>query len=272
MKKLSPKKYSILGCGWLGLPFAENLIQNNYLVNGSTTSVEKLEILENKGIQSFLIQIKNDKQNKNLPNFLAADLLLIDVPFGKQKENFKAYEQLAVAIEKSTIQKVVFISSTSIYNDTNSVLTEEVPFDINPPKKLLVDLENLFLNHTGFKTTVIRFAGLIGGTRNPSNFFKEGRIVQNGLAPINLIHLDDCIQIIKLISEGNYGGEIFNAAADTHPTKKEFYTSARLLQQKTPATFLENKDFSYKIISNKKIKDKLNYTFIHPDLMEMLKA
>lgn len=32
------KTISILGCGWLGLPLAKKLVENQWIVNGSTTS------------------------------------------------------------------------------------------------------------------------------------------------------------------------------------------------------------------------------------------
>ena len=271
MKTLSPKKYSILGCGWLGLPLAEHFMQNNHTVHGSTTSAEKLALLEDKGIVPFLLRIENNGTPKELENFLMSAVLIISVPFGKQKEHFEAYRKLAMAVQNFPIEKVIFISSTSVYSDTNAVVTEDITFEINPAKKILVDLENLFLQHKGFETTVIRFSGLIGGSRNPGNFFKEGRTVQNGLAPINLIHLEDCIEIIKRVAEGNFGGEIFNAAADSHPTRKEFYTSATIKAGKTPATFVENEDFRYKIISNEKLKKMLGYEFIHGDLKKLVR-
>lgn len=263
-------KFSILGCGWLGLPLAKHLVTLNHTVQGSTTTFEKTKELDANGIIPFVLKIENDSSSENLGSFLTADILVIAVPFSQQKNNFKAYENLALAVEKSTIKKVIFISSTSVYSDTNAEVFEDVPFEVNPPKKILVELENLFLNHSGFATNILRFSGLIGGTRQPGNFFKEGRIVQNGLAPINLIHLDDCIKIIKILAEENFEQEIFHASADTHPTRKEFYTAAARLQQKNPATFIENSDFSYKIINSEKLKRKLGYSFIHPNLMELL--
>ena len=263
-------KYSILGCGWLGFPLAQHLVENKNTVYGSTTSIEKLELFSKSSITPFLIQINNNKIEGEIKRFLESDTLIIDVPFGKQRENFKGYQKLALLIEKSSVQKVVFISSTSVYSDTNGIVTESDAFIINPAKKILVDLENLFLNHNGFKTTVIRFSGLIGGTRNPGNFFKEGRVVKNGLAPINLIHLDDCIEIIHKISTANLQGEIFNACADSHPTRKEFYTAASNLIGNVPAKFLNNADFCYKIISNKKLKKKFAYKFKYPDLLKYL--
>jgi nucleoside-diphosphate-sugar epimerase len=262
--------YSILGCGWLGFPLAQHFIANKNTVYGSTTSSEKLELFSDSNITPFLIKIDNNEIEGEIDTFLESDTLIIDVPFGKQKENFKGYQTLAFLIEKSSIKKVIFISSSSVYSDTNGIITEDDDFIVNPPKQGLVDLENLFLHQKGFETIVIRFSGLIGGNRNPGNFFKEGRIVKNGLAPINLIHLEDCIEIIHRISNSKLRGHVFNASADTHPTRKEFYTAASISNGNIPAAFLTNKDFSYKIISSKKLKNKLNYQFKHADLLKLL--
>lgn len=263
-------KYSILGCGWLGFPLGKYLVENGHEVKGSTTSPEKTALFKKEGISPFLLTIENGMHTKTLSTFLEADILVIAVPFGRQKEHFEAYQNLAKQMATAPVQKVVFISSTSVYSNTNDTVAEDAPFQPNPAKQGLLDLENLFLQHPGFQTTVIRFSGLIGGNRNPGNFFKEGRTVQNGLAPINLIHLDDCIRIISLLEEKNCWDTILNAAADSHPTRKEFYTAATLKMGKTPATFLENKDYEYKIISSEKLKSKLNYTFVHSDLMKLV--
>ena len=64
-------KISILGCGWLGLPLAKALIGNGFSVKGFTTSVDKITLLENAGITTFLIDIGeneikgNFQSNKN---------------------------------------------------------------------------------------------------------------------------------------------------------------------------------------------------------------
>lgn len=263
-------KYSILGCGWLGLPLAKHLIKKNHLVKGSTTTFEKIGILNEQKIHAFQIIIENNEIIGNVDTFLKADILIIDVPFGKQKDNYSGYQSLAKKIAKSAIAKVIFISSTSVYSDTNSTVKEDENLAVNPAKQILVDLENLFLNHDGFDTCILRFSGLIGGARNPGNFFKEGRIVKNGLAPINLIHLDDCIAIIEKLSLSSLKGKVYNAAADTHPTRKDFYSLASIKKGNTPADFLTNEDYSYKIVSNEKLKHELKYTFIHPDLLQLL--
>lgn len=55
MVNIKNNTISILGCGWFGLALAKKLIGLNYSVKGSTTSQEKLAILQAENIQPFLV-------------------------------------------------------------------------------------------------------------------------------------------------------------------------------------------------------------------------
>ncbi|MDO6736655.1 NAD(P)H-binding protein [Wenyingzhuangia sp. 2_MG-2023] len=266
---MKSKVFSVLGCGWLGLPLAEALIEDDFTVKGSTTSVEKCELLLSKDIQPYVLIIDEDIEG-NLEHFLQADILFINVPFRKQKPFLKNYKKLVNAIEISSVEHVVFISSTSVYPDVNGEVTEDMHFDVNPAKKELIAFENLFLDNPNFNTTIIRFAGLIGGTRNPGNFFKDDRIVENALAPVNLIHLEDCIGIVKATVKQQKWNVTYNAAASTHPSKASYYKKATEQLGKKPATFVEELK-TFKVVSNQKLIKELNYKFVYPDLIEGLK-
>lgn len=265
---MKQKSFSVLGCGWLGLPLATAFLEKGFIVKGSTTSVSKCETLLEKGIQPYVLSI-DDEIDGNLTHFLQTDILFINVPFRKQKSFLNTYKTLLKEIEKSTVTHVIFISSTAVYLDTNKEITEDEGFEINPAKKDLLVFEELFKNNSNFKTTIIRFAGLIGGTRNPGNFFKEGRVVKNALTPINLIHLEDCIGIVQEIVSQEKWNTTYNAAASTHPTKAAYYKKATEQMNLPLAEFIEELD-SFKIISNQKLLKDLNYTFVHPDLLESL--
>jgi nucleoside-diphosphate-sugar epimerase len=166
-------KFSVLGCGWLGLPLAEFLVKKEFLVKGSTTSREKLPLLKSKKIHPYLIEISNQSSSDSLEDFLQTDVLFVNIPFGQQKENLQAYIDLIPKIEKSSVQKVIFVSSTSVYADTNGTITDTENFKINPAKQRLIDLENLFRNNKHFDCTVLRFSGLVGGSRNPGNWLRS---------------------------------------------------------------------------------------------------
>ena len=90
------KQISILGCGWLGLPLAKSLIANGFSVNGSTTSKEKISILEKSGVNPFMISLSAEvvleETITSIENFLSnSKLLVIDIPpklRGDSNENF----------------------------------------------------------------------------------------------------------------------------------------------------------------------------------------
>jgi len=87
---------------------------------------------------------------------------------------------------------------------------------------------------------------------------------------VNLIHLDDCVEIISKIIEHNVTGEIFNVVSDAHPLKRELYTkAASLMGVEAPKFSVYNTTFR-KIVSNAKLKKRLNYKFKYPDPQKYL--
>lgn len=250
--------YSILGSGWLGIPLAMKLINDGVTVKGSTRSEDKLTHLKELNILPFIVDIEDGISNSD---FFNTDVLLIMIT----SKEISAYENLVSQIEKSGIKKVIFISSTSVYPRNNKVYTEE---DETIDDALLVRVEELFRRNSNFKTTIIRFAGLYGGKRQPGNWFTEKEIPQpDGF--VNMIHRDDCIAIISKIIEKDVFGETFNACADHHPTRKEFYKEARKNLGKPEPKFKKEAGLKFKKISPKKLMNTLDYEFIHNNLLQL---
>lgn len=256
------KKVSILGCGWLGTPLALQLLQSGYKVAGSTTTAHKIETLSSFGIDAYLIRI--DQLSDQVQDFLDADVLIVNIPW----KTISDFENLIREIEKSRIKKIIYISSTSVFAEGNQIVTEETPLNDSP----LARIEELFRNNGHFQTTILRFGGLIGATRQAARFFKPSQKVQNGDAPVNMIHQDDCIAIISLVLSKESWGETFNCCTDNHPTKREFYTKAAQDMGLVPAIFEDTGSTKYKIVSNEKVKAVLHYTFIHHDLLNLPKT
>ncbi|MDI1254604.1 MAG: SDR family oxidoreductase [Flavobacterium sp.] len=261
------KNISILGCGWLGFPLAQKLLQSGYAVKGSTTSPEKIALLKNSGISPFLISLEADGIQGTIGDFLSkSEILIINIPpklRGPEAENFVSKINFLVPkIEKSNIEKVIFISSTSVYADDNSIVTEttkSIP-DTESGKQLL-EAESLLQKNPNFNTTILRFGGLIGDDRHPVKFLAGRENIDNPEAPINLIHQEDCISIILKIIEADCWNEIFNAAAPFHPSRKDYYSAKALQMQMELPKFNEKPSFGKTIDSQKLIKI-LNYNFI----------
>jgi len=254
---MNPKQsISILGCGWLGLPLAKELLDKGFEVKGSTTSSNKLDQLSKVGIDPFLVHI-GDKTS-SAKNFFNTEILVVCIP-SKDVNNFKL---VIKQIENAKIEKVIFVSSTSVYQNTNKVVTENSPTRSTE----LIQIENSFKNNTHFKTTILRFGGLIGYDRQPGTFHKEGKIIANPEGFVNLIHRVDCIQIIEQIIIKNIWNNTFNACMDSHPSRREFFTSERLKFTDSKTLFDEASISSYKIISSNKLKNSMAYNFIFDDL------
>lgn len=117
------------------------------------------------------------------------------------------------------------MSSTSVYGDDNDFVSEET---ITNPEtesgKQLLLAEALLQNNKNFETTILRFGGLIGEDRHPVKFLAGKENLENPDTPINLIHLYDCISIIKEIINQSKWNEVFNAVAPFHPSREEYYT------------------------------------------------
>ncbi|MFC5284201.1 SDR family NAD(P)-dependent oxidoreductase [Pedobacter alpinus] len=267
------KRIAIIGCGWLGFPLAKHFQKNGYLVNGSTTNINKLQLLAENNIAPFLIQLPNTIDENSLAHFLNADLLIINVPPGRSEEKGANYgdkmEHLKTEVLKSNIKKIIFISSTSVYDENNGWHTEESNSFANTASGLrMLAAEKTFTAVKELDVTVIRMAGLIGPERHPGRFFAGKEAIPNGLVPVNLIHLEDCIGVIEQIINQSLWNQTFNAAAPTHPSKSDFYDLAsRQLYNKRAQFIKEKKDF--KIISADKIVST-GYQFKHPDLMQWL--
>lgn len=263
-------KISILGCGWLGLPLAKKLIEKGNSVKGSTTSESKLSILKDAGINPFLVIIESENVSENINAFLAeCEILIIDIPpklRAVSSESNKAFvqkiENLIPFIEKSSVSKVLFVSSTSVYGDENELITEETkPNPETESGKQLVLAETILQKNQNFETTILRFGGLIGEDRHPVKFLAGKENLENPDAPINLIHQKDCIAIIDEIINQNKWNEVFNAVAPFHPTRQEYYTQKAKEQNLVLQKFSSEKSNIKKIISSEKIENILNYQF-----------
>lgn len=252
------KKVSILGCGWLGKPLAISLLNDGFSVKGSTTSELKLSVLDALGIDSYLVNIE---EYEEFDTFLTSDILIIAIT----SKDVEAYERLIHQIQDAQIQKVIFISSTSVYPNTNAVVTEEN----ETVEKPLVEIENLFRKNQHFETTILRFAGLYGPDRHPGNWFRGGRKIPQPNGFVNMIHQEDCIEIIHEIINQNCWDTTLNACSNHHPTRKEFYTNAKQSLGFDIPEFEETAELKYKVISSQKLQDTLGYQFIHDDLLSL---
>jgi nucleoside-diphosphate-sugar epimerase len=203
----------------------------------------------------------NISEPEEFDSFLYTDILVIAIT----SKDIDGFENLISKIQNSVVQKVIFISSTSVYGSLNKVMTEEDAVLKNP----LTKIENLFRENTFFETTIIRFSGLFGGDRHPANWFANDRKIPQPKGFVNMIHREDCIEIIHEIIDQNCWNSTFNACANHHPTRRDFYTNAKLSKGFKVPEFEESEEYKWKIISSDKVQKVLGYEFIHDNLLSL---
>lgn len=254
------KTISILGCGWYGFALAQDLIKSGFKVKGSATSTDKADKFTQAGIEFFEVNFGPDSQSY-APKFFECDLLIISIPPKSKSGEAMLFpakvNRIKTTLELFKVKHVLFISSTGVYGDYNTEVTEDT--DPNPQSdsgKSILAAENGLKNSSGFTATILRFAGLIGPGRNPARFFTGKKDIPNGKAPVNLIHLDTCIEVTKAIINQKAFGYTFNVCSPNHPSKTEFYTQAALKSGLETPEFLDELK-EWKIVSSKNLESVL---------------
>jgi len=262
------KNITIAGLGWLGLPLAQHLKLLGYKIKGSVTDSTKAKSLSAQGIKAYSLILSEEGTSGEIDQLLDdTDVLLIMIPPGLRRDTGSNYAlkmaHFITKIEAKGIRKAVLVSSTAVYDDTQGLVTEkDVPKpDLNAAKQLF-DVEQLFFNMPHLKTSIIRFGGLFGGSRNPVKFLAGRSGLRNGNAPVNLIHRDDCIGILSAIIKQDAFGHIFNAVMPEHPLKKVYYKEQALkLGLEAPQYEEGIPDEVFKQIDSVHLSTVLNYTF-----------
>ena len=260
------KKYrvGILGCGWYGLELGKILVDYGFDVKGSTTTLDKLSLLSSYNIAPYLITFEEEYAIQD-PFFFDVDILVLTLPpkraSNEQSTFLSKIKRIIDIVINHPVQHLIFISSTSVYGENNEIIEESSDvFPVTDSGKSILAAENLLKECTRFTTTVIRFAGLVGPGRNPANFFTGKKSIPNGQAPINLIHISDCIGITMKIIEKEAFGNTFNACTPHHPQKQHFYSQASIQSNLSKPEFIDELK-EWKIISSTKIQQLLDYTW-----------
>lgn len=266
---MKPSNISILGTGWLGLPLAKMLLQEGGSVKGSTTSSEKVSQLKAEGINAFKIKVTSEGIEGDILEFLnETEVLIIDFPPGIRKDPKMDYSgailKLAEAIAASGVKKVIFVTSISVYAETESftIYTEDaVPNATSASGRAIISAEKIMLQNPFFDTTVIRFGGLIGAGRHPVKYLAGRSDLENPLGPVNLIHLEDCLRVIKKVLENEIFGEVYNAVFPVNPPRERYYSLKALEAGLQVPQFDHSKPSVGKVISAAKVIRELNVEF-----------
>lgn len=261
---MQAKSVSILGCGWLGLRLARYLISKGYHIKGSTTRQTKIDPLTQQSIEAQVVNLKPEVDADNINRFLDSQTLILNIPPRLRSLGDEFHQQqiqyLSPYIESSPIESIIYISSTSVYPNSNQEITEADQTLDHPLKRA----ETLVRAIPGKNITILRPGGLIGEDRIPGKYIAGKKGTTNGATPVNYIHPIDLVRIIEKIIVKRVWNDTFNVVAPLHPTRRQVY------QQNVKDFGFEPPDFDkdtadFKLINGDKITKKLGYQYQFPD-------
>lgn len=267
-------KVSILGCGWLGLPLAKKLIEQGQVVRGSTTRAEKLSELRQAGIEPLWLQLSPEPKGIGWDYLLDTEVLVVNIP-PRLAHTGAAFhpaqiEHLANLLKNSSVQRVIYVSSTSVYADDNRTAAED---DVTTPEQSaapsLVEAERI-IQEVGKTWLVLRCGGLMGYERIPAKYVSGKKNLTTGHLPVNYLHRDDAIGIIEtFLSLSNEAwNQTYNLVSPQHPSRREIYLASCEPFGYIPPTFEDDISAPYKLISSERLQTTLSYSFLYPNPLD----
>jgi nucleoside-diphosphate-sugar epimerase len=263
-------KISIVGCGWLGLALGEELIKDGHQVLGSTTSTEKLEKLRQADIAPYFLKLEPMPTGENFNQLFQTDLLIINIPPGRKTNTPEFYEEqikyLRYLIDQHQVPKVIFVSSTSYYPNTNQMVDERFLYDLeNGSSRAVVQAEKQ-IKQSSSDVILLRCGGLMGEDRIPGRWF-AGKETTGAETPVNYIHREDVIGVIQFLIEKKASDTTLNLVCPDHPNRKEVHEAMALKYGFQDPIWIDPHHTASKIVSSEKLVS-LGYQFKYPSPTE----
>lgn len=245
----------IVGTGWLGFPLANNLVKAGHQVWGANRSEKSSD---NRLFWPFVYP-GNNEPLKN------AEVVVLAFPPNRNSPDAYANDCLNVVSHCSDSCRIILISSTGAYTKTGVCTENDVIHDPDS-ENTLVRAESRLRDKLQERLTIIRMAGLIGPDRYPIRPMAASGKTYPGNDPVNVIHQDDAVGLIKHVLENRISGETINGCSVEHPSRKVFYS---YMAEKTglPAPLFDDSMSDSKIIDPAKSLE-LGYRYIFPNPMD----
>lgn len=269
-------KISICGAGWLGQPLALRLIKSGHDVVATSRTAEGVQALINKGIPATKFTL-----GEAIPQVLAGELLIVNIPpggkaMGNSRQNVTEFVTqicaLFAALCFSATSKLIFISTSAVYGDTQQWVTEKSSVAPKTPSaRAHVQIEQFINQNIGPNACILRLGGLIGDLRHPVTYLAGKEDLLNGEQAVNLVHQSDVIQAIHQIIHKQLWGEVLHLCATEHPSRQVYYPWAARKMGLIPPTFVQgHKTGQSKILDPAASLQKLAMTLSYPSPYDML--
>ncbi len=273
----------IIGCGYVGIPLAAELVRLGHEVFGVRRSADADDEMKAAGITPLVADISNRDQLEKLPRDFDWVVNTVSSTQGGAAEYEQVYlngtRNLIDWIGANPPKKFVYTSSTSVYGQTDgsSVKESSLAEPQSETSKILVQTEKVLIEATQqkqFPAVILRVAGIYGPERGHlflQYLRNEAKMSGQGERLINMIHRDDLVGAIIAALKSGRAGEIYNAVDDEPVAQIHFFRwlSETLGKYMPPfATEAETAErkrgLTQKKVSNRKLKMEMGYQFKYP--------
>ena len=224
----------IIGCGYVGLPLAAELVKAGHTVFGLRRTADDGKLARH-GIAPIIADIVQPETLQNLPSDLDWVVNTVSSSKGGVEEYRRVYldgtRHLIARLSGASLRKYVYTSSTSVYGQTDgAMITEDSPAEPqSETSRILVETEQVLASaarQSGFPAVTLRVAGIYGPARGHlfQQYLKgEARLDGDGSRLLNMIHRDDVIRAIITALERGVPGQVYNVADNEPVTQREFF-------------------------------------------------
>jgi nucleoside-diphosphate-sugar epimerase len=252
---------SIFGGGWVGNPLAVLLAQKGFLTKVSLSSYRSLPKSDNIIALDWKAMLHQSKEHWDL--MCDSEIQIWTIP-PRRKENSSEFYLGVIKdwiqhVNPSKVKKIIFLSSTSVYQNHNDWVNESSDLD---ESSLITQAEKIIAT-SPCPFIILRLGGLMGEERFVAKYF-SGREIDGGDCPVNYVHQKDVLCVIEKMGSQVEKG-IFNVVAPVHPTKKEVGDADCERRNLPKAHWISGECSSFKIVSSEKLMNELGYEFLEPN-------
>jgi nucleoside-diphosphate-sugar epimerase len=214
----------IAGCGYLGIALGARLSAEGHEVSGIRRSATAAPLLVAAGIRPVIADFTRESELQSVTRrwdwviHSGAPVEFSEAAY--RSVYLEGARQLVTCLRVEPPRAFVFVSSTSVYGQTDgSLVTEESITEPNSPTaRVLLETENVLrtaAREQGFPARILRAAGIYGPGRNRLEHrvqsLREGAGSERY---VNMIHREDLVSALIAVLDRGRDGEVYNACDD----------------------------------------------------------
>ncbi|XP_039041747.1 uncharacterized protein LOC120180503 [Hibiscus syriacus] len=240
----SRNRMFILGMGFVGQFFTQELLNEGWVVSGTCTSMKKRNELEQRGFNVILFDA-NQPEMSTMNSLKSCTHLLVSIPpvMGIGDPILQHGELLRSTLMDVNLQWLCYLSSTSVYGDCGGACVDE-GYPVSPTNemaKLRLAAEQGWLkvaHDAGIKAHVFRLGGIYGPGRSAvDTIIKREPLSESQKRRVSKqftsrVHVADICQALKASIHKKPARRIYNIVDDDPASRKEVFAYALDLVEK----------------------------------------